>query len=215
VRAKAEGRKTGLPKPIADLFPDSFEDSELGEVPKGWKWGRLDDLLVLQRGFDLPAAQRTPGPYPVFAAGGFHGTHSEFMAAGPGVVTGRSGVLGNVFFVHDDFWPLNTTLWVKEFRGSRPIHAFHLLGTMDFGIFNAGSAVPTLNRNHVHGLPAIVPPLAVIERFESVVRPVFRLRRDNDDESTAITALRDALLPKLLSGEIRVANAERIVGRST
>ncbi|MBV9493630.1 MAG: restriction endonuclease subunit S, partial [Acidobacteria bacterium] len=97
VRAKAEGRDPGLPAEIAALFPDAFEESELGEIPKEWKLGRLDDALILKRGFDLPAANRAPGPYPVIAASGENGTHSEYMARGPGVVTGRSGVLGKVF----------------------------------------------------------------------------------------------------------------------
>ena len=148
VRAKAEGRDPGLPKPLADLFPDSFEDSELGEIPKGWKVGPLEEALVLQRGFDLPVTLRTPGLYPVLAASGPSGTHNEFMVRGPGVTTGRSGVLGNVFYVDSDFWPLNTSLWAKEFRHSRPAYAFHLLRGIDLALFNAGSAVPTLNRNH-------------------------------------------------------------------
>jgi len=70
VRAKAEGRDPGLPKPLADLFPDRLVDSELGEIPEGWDVGPLDSVLVLQRGFDLPATQRTSGPYPVLAASG-------------------------------------------------------------------------------------------------------------------------------------------------
>jgi type I restriction enzyme S subunit len=65
VRAKAEGRDPGIAAHLAALFPNSFEDSELGEIPKGWKVGRLDDLLVLQRGFDLPTTTRTPGSYSV------------------------------------------------------------------------------------------------------------------------------------------------------
>jgi type I restriction enzyme, S subunit len=145
VRAKAKRCDPGLANEMADLFPDRFEYSDLGEVPAGWRVGRLDDVLVLQRGFDLPAAARTPGRYPVLAASGPNGTHNQFMVRGPGVTTGRSGVLGNVFYTHEDFWPLNTSLWVKEFKHSTPAYAFHLLRWLDFGAFNAGSAVPTRN----------------------------------------------------------------------
>jgi len=204
VRAKTVGRDTGLPQEIADLFPDSFEDSELGEVPKGWRVGRLDSVLVLQRGFDLPATQRTSGLYPVVAASGPSGTHNEFMVHGPGVTTGRSGVLGKVFYVHDDFWPLNTSLWVKEFRHSKPAYAFYLLQGIDFGLFNAGSAVPSLNRNHVHNLPTIMPPPTLIEVFEGIAVSLLRRQKQNDEESCTLAAQRDALLPKLLSGGIRV-----------
>ena len=94
----------------AALFPAEFEESALGSVPKGWRVGTVADLLVLQRGFDLPASKRTDGPFTVFAASGPHGTHSASMAAAPGVVTGRSGVIGRVFYVHESYWPLNTAL---------------------------------------------------------------------------------------------------------
>ncbi len=209
VRAKMDGRQPpGMDAETAALFPDRVDGSLLGKIPCGWKCGRLDDLLLLQRGFDLPTKQRRPGRYPVFSAGGHHGAHDDFRVSGPGVVTGRSGVLGNVFYVHEDFWPLNTTLWVKEFRASRPIHSYHLLNTMSFETFNAGSAVPTLNRNHVHGLPVVVPALAITERFEDVVRPMFERCRRNHLNSNALVATRDALLRKLLSGEVRVTDTQ-------
>src|SRR6185312_14641255 len=95
-------------------------------------------------------------------------THNAFMVRGPGVTTGRSGVLGKVFYVHGDFWPLNTSLWVKEFRHSTPAYAFHLLHGLDFRLFNAGSAVPTLNRNHVHNLSTLLPPMGLIRAFERI-----------------------------------------------
>ena len=207
VRAKAEGRDPGLPKPLADLFPDRLVDSELGEIPEGWDVGPLDSVLVLQRGFDLPATQRTSGPYPVLAASGPSGTHSEFMVRGPGVTTGRSGVLGNVFYVAEDFWPLNTSLWVKEFRHSRPAYAFHLLQGLDFTLFNAGSAVPTLNRNHVHTLSTLLPPVAVIDAFERFATGCLTRQRNNVEQATTLARARDSLLPKLISGQLRVKEA--------
>ena len=214
VRAKSEGRDPGLPPHLADLFPDSFEDSELGEIPKGWEVGSLDSVLVLQRGFDLPAPQRTSGAYPVLAASGPSGSHNEFMVRGPGVTTGRSGALGKVFFVHDDFWPLNTSLWVKEFRHSGPAYAFQLLRGLDLALFNAGSAVPTLNRNHVHGLPTLLPPMVLIDAFERAATISLQRQRHNDRQSSTLAAVRELLLPKLISGQLRVRHAERIAVRA-
>ena len=217
VRAKLEGRQpANMDAETAALFPAEFEAGEGGRgaielIPKGWQVGRLDDLLVLQRGFDLPTSQRTPGMYPVIAASGFSGTHSEFRVEGPGVVTGRSGVLGKVFFVHEDFWALNTALWVKEFRISHPIHAYHLLQGLELATFNAGSAVPTLNRNHVHGLPMVLPPIEVVQAFEALVTPIFQRCRANEKEAFTLATIRDALLPKLLSGELPVKDAEKLV----
>lgn len=214
VRAKAKGRDTGLPDHLADLFPNRLVESELGAIPEGWDVKPLESTLVLQRGFDLPSTQRTSGSYPVLAASGPSGTHNEFMVRGPGVTTGRSGVLGKVFYVHDDFWPLNTSLWVKEFRHSTPAYAFHLLYGLDFGLFNAGSAVPTLNRNHVHNLPTLLPPMGLIRAFECIAATSLKRQKHNDDQSQTVACLRDTLLPKLISGELRVKDAERFVERA-
>jgi type I restriction enzyme S subunit len=208
VRVRAESRDTRLPKEVTNLFPNGFEDSELGAIPEGWNVGVLEDVLVLQRGFDLPAAQRASGSYPVLAASGPSGTHDKFKVRGPGVTTGRSGLLGQAFYVARDFWPLNTSLWVKEFRRSRPAYAFHLLRGLDFAMFNAGSAVPTLNRNHVHMLPTLLPPMDLVDKFEHLATASLRCQTYNDEMSTTATALRDALLPRLISGELRVPESK-------
>ena len=125
----------------------------------GWRTTSLGEVLTLQRGFDLPQQDRHPGPYPVIASTGPVGTHDEAAVKGPGVVIGRSGSLGGGQFISDNFWPLNTTLWVKDFQGNEPRFCYYLLKSLDLAHFNAGSGVPTLNRNHIHPLPVTVPPL--------------------------------------------------------
>jgi type I restriction enzyme, S subunit len=205
VRAKLDGRQPfGLDSDTAALFPANFEESALGPIPQGWEAGRLDDVLTLQRGFDLPTPDRTHGKYPVMAASGPNGCHDKFMVRGPGVTTGRSGVLGRVFFIHGDFWPLNTSLWVKEFKRVSTAYSFHLLRGLDFEMFNAGSAVPTLNRNHVHNLPVVIPPKPIIEAFDSLVMPLMKRQKANEDQSHILATLRDTMLPKLLSGELQI-----------
>jgi type I restriction enzyme S subunit len=211
VRAKAEGRPTGFPDEISDLFPDSFEDSELGEIPSGWEVGGLEKFLVLQRGFDLPATQRIKGAYPVVAASGISGTHNQRMAPAPGVVTGRSGVLGKVFYIQTDFFPLNTTLWAKEFRLATPIYGYFLLCDIDFAVFNAGSAVPTLNRNHLGSLRFPLPHKALIGAFTEVAENLMRRKEEIIAETSNLSATRDTLLPKLISGELRIPDAERML----
>jgi type I restriction enzyme, S subunit len=218
VRAKIEGRwqrgqsLPGLPAHLYDLFPDRLVESELGEIPEGWRVGPLQELLVLQRGFDLPTQSRIEGQFPVIAAGGINGTHHEAMVKGPGVVTGRSGVLGNVFLELGDYWPLNTTLWVKEFLAAKPCYAYELLSCIDFKMFNAGSAVPTLNRNHIHVVPQIIPSSEVIGKFEDMAMVLHQGIVANNRQSRSLAQLRDTLLPKLISGELRVPEAERFVG---
>ena len=207
-RAKAKGRAPYLAPELWSLFPGALDD--LGN-PIGWRHGKLDDLIVLQRGFDLPKSKRIEGKFPIFAASGINGTHHKSRVLGPGVTTGRSGVIGNVFYVHEDFWPLNTSLWVKEYRNSSPAHAYFLLQTLDLALFNSGSAVPTLNRNHVHNLPIAVPSLQTIQGFDNFVSPLFQQKRLNEVVSQTLAETRDLLLPKLLSGEIRLSDAEMAV----
>lgn len=205
VRAKQAGREPeGMDAATAALFPAEFEESALGLIPKGWHVGTIEDLLVLQRGFDLPAPQRTEGQFPILAASGPSGGHHEAMVKGPGVTTGRSGVIGNVYFVHEDFWPLNTSLWVKEFRLATPIFAYQFLKTLDLKRLNAGSAVPTLNRNHVHAQPALLPPPEVIAAYTAVVSALFAHARANEKRAKTLSAVRDTLLPRLISGKLRL-----------
>ena len=206
VRAKIEGRAPeGIDEATAVLFPDSFEQSELGLVPKGWRVGKLEDLLVLQRGFDLPAADRVDGTYPIIAASGPAATHNVAMAKAPGVITGRSGVLGRVFLAMEDYWPLNTTLWVKEFRAASSCYAYELLKRLDFASFNAGSAVPTLNRNHVHSLPYLIPPREYVDAYELVANALHSKVRANQEQARTLANLRDTLLPRLISGQLRLS----------
>jgi len=117
----------------------------------------LADAVTLQRGFDLPVSQRRSGKYPVVTSNGMATTHNEFKVKGPGVVIGRSGSIGGGQYIEDDFWPLNTTLWVKDFKGNNEKYMYYLFRSLDFSGFNAGAAVPTLNRNHLSALNVQLP----------------------------------------------------------
>jgi len=180
--------------------------SPLGLIPEEWGIGRLDDALILQRGFDLPTAQRKEGNIPVYAATGIAGTHDTARVKGPGIVTGRSGSLGTVIYVDTDFWPLNTALWVREFRHVTPIYAFYLLNSLGLSAFNSGAAVPTLNRNDIHGLPVVLPPHALLALFDEYVATIFAMRKNLQDKNANLRHTRDLLLPKLISGEVDVEN---------
>ena len=212
VRAKQEGREPeGMDSTTAALFPNSFEESELGLVPKGWRVGTLQDLLILQRGFDLPTANRIPGKFPIIAASGPSGTHNISMAKGPGVITGRSGILGRVFLELEDYWPLNTALWIKEFRAATPCYAYELLRLLDFASFNAGSAVPTLNRNHVHTLKYLIPTSMCIGVYDEIAIKLHQRVKANQQQAQTLSALRDTLLPRLISGQLRLPDAESLI----
>jgi type I restriction enzyme, S subunit len=122
---------------------------------------RFSDFVTLQRGFDLPKTEMRDGPFPVLGSTSIIGKHSEFKVEPPGVVTGRSGSLGVVQYVDDRYWPHNTALWVKDFKGNDPKFVYYCMQGLDFGRFNAGAGVPTLNRNHLDSLEVNVPPLSI------------------------------------------------------
>lgn len=111
------------------------------------------DFVKLQRGFDLPRQNRKDGSVPVIGATQVQGFHDQSKVSAPGVTTGRSGALGDVLYLTQDFWPLNTSLWVKDFMGNEPRYVYYKLKTLNLKRFNSGAGVPTLNRNHLDTLP--------------------------------------------------------------
>ncbi|HJW55124.1 MAG TPA: restriction endonuclease subunit S [Burkholderiaceae bacterium] len=115
-----------------------------------WKEVSLGEVLELKRGYDLPKDKRTPGTVPIVSSSGISDFHSLAMVKGPGVVTGRYGTIGEVFYVGEDYWPLNTTLYVRDFKGNDPRFISYLLKTLDFQAYSDKGAVPGLNRNHLH-----------------------------------------------------------------
>ncbi len=123
----------------------------------GWQYMQLCAVCTLQRGFDLPTKNRIPGKFPLVSSSGIIDTHCIGPIKGPGVVTGRSGSIGGIFFVEDDFWPLNTTLYVRDFHGNAVRFVYHLLNHFDLKRFAGGTGVPTLNRNDVHGVMVSIP----------------------------------------------------------
>ncbi len=123
------------------------------------KWRRLEfkDFVTLQRGFDLPQAHMHAGDFPVLGSNCIIGFHNEAKVQPPGVVTGRSGTLGKVQFTDQPYWPHNTALWVKDFKGNEPKYVYYKLETLNLDQFSSGASVPTLNRNNLDNLLVDVP----------------------------------------------------------
>lgn len=134
-----------------------------------WRQAQLQDLVTLQRGFDITKAQQVEGMYPVISSSGVKSYHSEYRVSGPGVVVGRKGTLGTVFYSDSDFWPHDTTLWVKDFHGNDYRYCYYFLKSMRFEQYDVGAANPTLNRNHIHGLPIRIPSPATQCRIASIL----------------------------------------------
>ena len=122
-----------------------------------WSHMLLGDLIELKRGYDLPKKQRVAGHVPLISSAGLSDCHDEAKVKGPGVITGRYGTIGEVFYIKDDFWPLNTTLYVKDFKGNHPKFIYYFLKTINYLQFSDKAAVPGVNRNHLHKASILVP----------------------------------------------------------
>jgi type I restriction enzyme S subunit len=130
---------------------------------------KFSDFVTLQRGFDLPKADITPGHVPVVGSTSIIGYHNVAKVSGSGVCTGRSGSLGTVQYINKPFWPHNTSLWVKDFHGNDPRFVYYCMQSLDLGRFNAGAGVPTLNRNHLDSLTVNVPDLPTQRKIAGIL----------------------------------------------
>lgn len=148
-----------------------------------WKEYKLGEVVTFQRGHDLPKDKMVDGDIPVAGSNGVIGFHNEYTLEGPGVTIGRSGNIGIPHYYPKAYWAHNTVLYVKDFKGNDPKFIYYLLKTMDFTQLNTGSAVPSLNRNHIHELPVSVPSLDEQCRIASILTSlddkIDLLRREN------------------------------------
>lgn len=128
------------------------------KFPEGWETQPLADFIELQRGFDLPHRARRPGPYKVLTSGEAHGWHDEAKVNGPGFAVGRATNIGRPKWSDEDYWPLNTTLFAKDFKGNDPKFAYYWFAGNDLSAYNSGSVQPMLNRNYIANIPIGIPP---------------------------------------------------------
>jgi type I restriction enzyme S subunit len=168
---------------------------------------RLGDLLDLVYGKALPAAQRRPGPVPVYGSGGPAGSHDTPLVPGPGVVVGRKGTAGSVYWSAGDFFPIDTTFYVRP-AGVPLEYAYFLLKSLRLAEMNSDSAVPGLNRDRALAVPVHRPDDEAATAFAQRARPLFALRERMDRENDALRALRDDLLPRLVSGDLRLSGVQ-------
>lgn len=170
-----------------------------------WVQRKLGTVAMLQRGFDLPNSTRRDGSYPVVYSNGVMASHSAFMCEGPGVVTGRSGTIGNVTFVAGRYWPHNTALWVKNFFGNSPRFIYYLLEFIDLRRFASGSGVPTLNRNDAHGDLVSVPQdvdeqnaiCAALDDMDAEIQTL-------ESRLVKARAVKEGMMQNLLTGRVRL-----------
>ena len=211
VRAKMDGRwrhgesLPGLPADLYHLFPGRLVDSELGPIPEGWEVNTLGDVMELAYGKTLKADERKGGSVPVYGSNGQIGKHDKSLVVGPGIVVGRKGNPGIVTWAHTDFYPIDTAFYVVPNDESMSLlFLFFALAAQDLPSVSADSAVPGLNRNLAYMNTQLVPDKRIMQAFNSFAEEIFTRRYSLEEESRSLAAQRDALLPRLVAGEVRV-----------
>ena len=209
VRAKMEGRwrrgesLPGMPADLYELFPERLVASEVGDVPEGWEVKALGALIDLAYGKALRADRRQGGPIPVYGSNGQVGWHNEKLVDGPGVIVGRKGNPGLVSWSHASFYPIDTTFYVRPIDENLSLYfLLYALNEQNLPSFAADSAVPGLNRNLAYMNRQLLPTAGIIDAFDLQVTAVFAKMCCLEEEVRTLAALRDTLLPRLVSGEI-------------
>ncbi|HQT00244.1 MAG TPA: restriction endonuclease subunit S [Thiobacillus sp.] len=208
VRAKMEAREPYLPADLWQHFPDRLDDEG---KPVGWKIKRVSDYLSLAYGKSLPAGKRSPGGVPVYGSGGITGLHNEALVDGPAVIVGRKGTVGSLYWEDRPCFPIDTVFYVQP-EAPLPF-CFYLLESLPLRDMNTDAAVPGLNRENVYRLKVVAPPTALIAAFAETASRFRDTIAAVSGEREALAQLRDTLLPKLISGELRIADAEKFIER--
>ncbi|CCU71417.1 restriction endonuclease subunit S [Thalassolituus oleivorans] len=173
-------------------------------VPKGWSKVRLGSVAELQRGFDLPSSQRIDGSVPIVSSGGVTGYHSEAKSKAPGVVTGRYGSIGDVFYLEEDYWPLNTSLWVKDFHGNHEKFVYYLLCNFDFKKFSDKTGVPGVNRNDLHAVRVKLPAIPEQKKIAQILSTWDKAITTTEQLLANSQQQKKALMQQLLTGKKRL-----------
>ena len=169
-----------------------------------WKIKEFFDFFVLQRGYDLVLSKLSNGSIPVITSAGISGYHNIIKAHAPGVATGRSGSVGKVYYIEDDFWPHNTTLFVKDFKGNLQKYVYYFLLQFDITKYSTRSAVPTLNRNNLRNIFINVPPIneqhEIVRRVETLLAMVDELEKQVNHRKALADDLMQAVLREAFEG---------------
>ncbi len=188
---------------------DELVDSgmELGAIPEGWEVKELEDVIDLTYGKGLRKKDRIEGKYPVYGSSGIIDWHNEYYVEGPGVIVGRKGNVGSMFWEYKNFNPIDTTYYVET---ELPLtYAYFNLQNQNF--INSDAAVPGLSKRQASTLPVLVPDEETLNNFDSKTIQIFDLKRVFTEKNKKLKETRDLLLPKLISGKVEINELDRII----
>ena len=198
---------------IMALFPDSFEDSELGKIPKGWEVMPIEDIAEVSSGKRPGAKYSETSPIakvPLWGGNGPMAFVPEPLIEYPILLTGRVGTLGSVFRITSPCWPSDNTLIFKAKDKSVFELLFFQLKRIDFASLNRGSTQPLVTQTNLKEQNVLLPSAKILERFHTLTKALYARLDESETESRTLSALRDMLLPKLVSGEIRIHEIEKL-----
>jgi type I restriction enzyme S subunit len=181
-------------------FPGHERVGVVDGVPERWEKRKLGDILILNYGKGLKESERIEGDVPVYGSSGVVGSHNQHLVEGPGIIVGRKGNVGSVFWSQSAFFPIDTVYYVDAKTSS--LYLFHFLQSLPFQ--SSDGAVPGLNRNYAYSLPVRVPSPGLVARFEGIAGPIYQQILNLQRQNERLRQARDLLLPKLMSGEIAV-----------
>jgi type I restriction enzyme S subunit len=205
VEAKVAGKDYRYIDPeLLGSFPAAWDNSKLGRIPKGWKVARWGDLVTLEYGKSLSGYDEGGGNFDVYGTNGAIGKHSEPLCKHPGIVIGRKGAYRGVHYSSAPFFVIDTAFFVEPKDSLELRWAYYAILRHDINSMDSGSAIPSTSRDDFYGLEVVYPPIDVQQRFVHLANPFWEAQRKNLQESGALAQIRDTLLPKLLSGEVRV-----------
>jgi type I restriction enzyme S subunit len=208
VRAKMEDRAPeGMDEATAALFPDDLLESEMGPIPRGWECSRVGSVMELAYGKALKALDRRPGEVPVYGSGGVTGWHDEALLKEPCVVVGRKGTIGSLYWESRPCFPIDTTFFVRA-KEVPLIYCFYALQSLGLPAMNTDAAVPGLNRENVYRLSVVKPEPKVLAAFHELAGKLKTAILENDARAATLSSIRDTLLPRLISGRLRLSPAE-------
>lgn len=197
-------------KDTAELFPSAMQQSELGDIPAGWSSQRMSNIATLHYGKALKKTERIDGPYPVYGSGGITGSHNAYLVEGPSIIVGRKGSIGTIYWEDGKFHPIDTVYYVTSKEEIPLSYLYYLMETLNLPSMNTDAAVPGLNRDNVYRLEVLKPTQSILNRFNNHIATFRNGIQKNNNKIVSLVGLRDILLPKLLSGEITLPEAEEI-----
>lgn len=180
-----------------------YVDMFITNANPAWPLGHLSDLITVKYGKDHKKLD--DGPYPVYGSGGIMRYAERALYAKESVLIPRKGTLNNVIYVNEPFWSVDTMFFTEMKLPNVAKYVYHYVKSKDLASLNAGSAVPSMTTDILNAMELLIPDVDSLLRFESIVSPVFLAMHQNTQESSKLAETRDAMLPRLMSGEIDIS----------